>query len=123
MSINTHTFQTVLAPAYELDAKPVNGAEISDLSSVKIYDKYPDDYRIENFGIFTLQKFKDSNGNYYNLIYCEQNFPLNAELMAGMDHVEIVSFKRYELIEQIKPVKGYYLFKLVPHTVQGIPAW
>lgn len=123
MNVDTISYQTILAEAYSINAEPVNKVETSDLSSVRVYDEYPGNYRTENYGLFALQKFQDKNGNYFNLIYCEQNFPMNADLMAGMDHIEIFSFKSYELIEQIKPVKDYYLFRLVPYTVQGKPAW
>lgn len=123
MNTDTRVFQTILKDSYGIDAAPVDGAELSDLSSVRVYETYPGNYRTENYGRFILQKFQDEKGMYYNLVYCEQNFPIHPKLMAGMEHIEVVSFKRYELIKQVRPVKNYFLFRLIPHTVKGTPAW
>src|SRR6476619_6446716 len=71
---------------------------------------------------FEKQRFR-VNDKRYNLVHCTKNFPLDKKLISQMTNSEMITIKSYDLVEQLHPLKDFYLYELIPYTVQGIPDW
>lgn len=113
----------ILKIHYGIVGEPDDIYESFDLSSVTVYRKYPNDYEVKNFGYYEKQRLRVGLDKKYNLIFCESNFAENKELISSMNNSEMITVKSYQLVEQILPLENYYLYQLIPHTVQGVPDW
>lgn len=122
-NLKPNNLQNIVKSNFGIDAVAVDGLESFDLRNVTVYTRYPEDYTVKNYGYFEMQNFSSSNGERYKLIICDDDFPSNKELFSAMGQEEILDVKRYELIKNIKPTNGYFLYRLVPFTVQREPAW
>ncbi len=115
--------QNIVNSNFGIEANPIEELERFDLSNVRVYTKYPEDFTVNNYGYFEMQKFEGGKDELYKLIVCGEDFPNNSELVSAMVNEERLDVKEYELVEPIKPIKGYFLYKLTPFTVQGVPVW
>lgn len=124
MDIDTSKLVEMMEQNYGLSVSPVgDGNEVFDLSEVKVYTRYPDILEIKNYGKFARQIFKTDEDGRYSLVYCETDFLNQVELFQYMKNFEYIDVKDYELITSHGVIKNYYLYKLVPYTVQGKPVW
>lgn len=71
---------------------------------------------------FEKQRFHAGDKR-YNLVHCKKNFAEDKKLISEMVNFEIITVKSHELIKQLLPIKDYYLYELIPYTVQGVPDW
>lgn len=117
------SLQDILKDSYGITATPVGGLKRFDLTHVTVYESYPDKSTVKNYGYFDVQRFKANEDGLYNVVICSEDFPHNDNLLAAMKDDEDVDVKEYELISPAKPVAGYFLYKLVPHMVEGKPVW
>jgi len=117
------SLQDILKDSYGITATPVGGLKRFDLTHVTVYERYPDTSTSKNYGYFDVQRFRAGEDELYNVVICSDDFPHNDNLLAAMKDDEDVDVKDYELIAPTKPVEGYFLYKLVPYTVEGKPVW
>lgn len=115
--------QNVLKEVYSLGARPVGELLHIDLSRLQVYTRYPEEYTIEDHGKFDMQQFQAGPDELYNLVITESDFAADRRLYEMMRDVELRNVKDYKLIDQNKPREGYFLYKLMPYTVQGKPTW
>lgn len=113
----------ILKLHYGIVGEPDDIYETFDLSSATTHRKHSEDYEVKNFGYFEKQRFRVGADKKYNLIFCESSFTEDDELISWMNNSEMITIKSYQLVEQILPIENYFLYQLIPHTVQGIPAW
>jgi hypothetical protein len=113
----------ILSDIYDLNATSIDELEHFDLSAVTQYTSYPDTYTMKNYGKFDMQQFQVGPDELYNLIICEDDFTNSERLFEAMQDEERRSVKEYELVDQKKTLSGYFLYRLVPYTIQGKPTW
>ena len=78
---------------------------------------------VSNKGHFSVQNFTDNIENRYKLVQYSGNFVEDDELVTFMKDAEHSAVKDYELVHPKSSLKGYTLYRLIPHTVQGEPQW
>ena len=115
--------QDIVRDIYGLDAAAIGKREHFDLSAVTVYTSFPDEYTIESYGEFDMQQFQTSPDELYSLVICKGDFATNKRLLEAMQDGEERDVKEYKLMNQNKRLDGYFLYRLVPHTVQGRPTW
>lgn len=119
----TLDLRNVLSDVYGLNPTPVGRPLHVDLSAVTVYTHYPDKYTVENYGKFDMQQFQAGPDELYNLVVFEGDFTTNERLFEAMRDEEERDVKDYELVNQNKTLQGYFLYRLIPYTVQGKPTW
>lgn len=122
--MNNHAdLRNILTDVYGISATPITELMHMDLSAVTVYTHFPDKYTLENYGKFDMQQFESGSGELYNLVICEDDFTVSQRLLEAMRDQEMRDVKKYEFVAQSKRLPGYFLYKLVPYTVQGKPVW
>jgi hypothetical protein len=103
MTDKSGDFLQVLATHYEINGEPDD-----------IYETFESG--------FEKQRFR-ANDKRYNLVYCKKNFAGNKELISEMTNSELITVKSYYFVEQSRSIEDYYLYELIPYTVQGVAEW